>query len=101
MSIPELVINGKKYIAKKPKASFWRMIFKNEEELKNSSNYDFLTNYAELIGAVFGLTAEEVLDDIDIDDIRPKYVEICNWVISLVNSKMEKIPKNAENPESK
>jgi hypothetical protein len=101
MDNPKLIIDGKELIAKKPKAIFWRTIVKIEEELKSVDDRDYITKYAELIGIVFGLTTENVLNGLDIDEIRPKYIEICTWVIWLVNSKMEQIPKNAKSPENK
>ena len=99
---PEITINGKVYKAAVPKAAFWRKMVKFEETVKSVEDGDYLAAYADIIAEAFGaeeVTGDAVLDSLNIDQVKPLYLEIWGWLFQLVNSKLEQIP-NAESPEA-
>jgi hypothetical protein len=100
MKAPEIIIDGKVYTAKSPKASYWRKMVLFDERQKDIPDKDYLFAHAELIAEVFDdpfVTGESVLENLNVDDVRPKYLEVVKWIFSLVNSKLGKLP-NQEPP---
>ena len=50
-------------------------------------------DYASLISESFAnVTADDVLDSLTIDELKPKAMEIVFWVYKMVNDKMGKVP---------
>jgi len=99
MKIPEIIINGKTYIAKKPKIKYWDQAETLGQRLVESDN--FVLEYSKFIADGFdGLTTELVEDNIDLADLKPKCLEIISWLRTVVNEKLEAIP-NVESQESK
>lgn len=98
---PILYINNVKYLAVKPKAKVWFDIMTIDEKLKSRPVKDLLKVYAEIIAEVFPeVTAAEIIDSLDIDEIRPKFIEVEHWVISLINNKAEEYEKNVQSPDA-
>lgn len=95
MKTPKLItMDGKEHTAATPKARIWYDISKLEESITESANPAL--DYAGMIAEAFeGVTADDVLDALSIDELKPKAMEIVLWVYKLVNDKMGKIP-NAE-----
>lgn len=94
---PVITINGKTYKAVKPKAKFWREIIAFDESISQLATVEFIDKTAEIIAGAFeGVTAEMVLDGMYLDDVRKVYTDLYRWVLWLLNSKLEEMPKNAE-----
>ena len=92
MNVPELItLDGVKHKAVKPKARIWYDIAKLDEEIVESKNPAL--DYASLIAESFdGITVDDVLDSLTIDELKPKAMEIVLWVYKMVNDKMGKVP---------
>ena len=92
MNVPELItLDGVKHKAVKPKARIWYDIAKLDEEIVESKNPAW--DYASLIAESFdGITVDDVLDALAIDELKPKAMEIVLWVYKMVNDKMGKVP---------
>ena len=92
MNVPELTtLDGVKHKAVKPKARIWYDIAKLDEEIVESKNPAL--DYASLISESFAnVTADDVLDALTIDELKPKAMEIVLWVYKIVNDKMGKVP---------
>ncbi len=69
------------------KARVWREF----EACKGSD----IPEVARLIGEVYGLTADEILDEVELEDLAPLYIECYRYIIDLYNKKLGTIP-NAE-----
>lgn len=97
---PTIYMHGKKRRAVKPKAVVWREFSRFMDGQTENENTDAATNYARLIVMVFpDLTAEELLNNIDIEDLKPLYELVALWITKLVNGKLNELPK-AESPAS-
>ena len=92
MNVPEITtLDGVKHKAVKPKARIWYDIAKLDEEIVESKNPAL--DYANLISESFAnVTADDVLDSLTIDELKPKAMEIVMWVYKMVNDKMGKVP---------
>ena len=92
MNVPEITtLDGVKHKAVKPKARIWYDIAKLDEEIVESKNPAL--DYANLIAESFdGINADDVLDSLTIDELKPKALEIVMWVYKIVNDKMGKVP---------
>ena len=94
--IPTITISGKTYEAQKPKARIWRELCKFDEEKKNLPAGEFLDAHAEIIAKVFeGITKDEILDELFIDEILAIYQEVFAWIASLITSRLGEV-KNVE-----
>lgn len=75
-------IKGKTPIS--PKAKVWR----DFEAYKGTD----VNEIARLIGEIYGLTAEEILEEVDIVDLAPLYLDCYKYIIDLYNRKLGTIP---------
>lgn len=101
VNAPKIVIDGKTYQAKKPKARFWREIMAFDDSIPSLTTVEFIDQMAGIIALAFkDLTADEILDNVELDDIRKIYADLYKWVLWLLNSKMETLPKNSEAAEA-
>lgn len=93
MTIPVIKIDGKEYKAKKPKARAWRELMKFDENKKDIKTDEFIDKHAELIASLFeDLSADDILDNVDIDDILKIYHDVFLWITELISSKLSVIP---------
>lgn len=76
------------------KARVWREVMKFEEERKEFSSTDAVEKYCEFIAKIFGITTDEVLDNLDLADVIPTYFAILNRIIAMLT---EKLPSNKKN----
>lgn len=76
------------------KARVWREFAKFNEKsaLEWLDNEDGLVDLAGCIGQVYGLTAEEVLDDLAVDEIMPVYGDCWTYLLDMITGRL---PKNA------
>lgn len=97
IKIPKLKINGKTVCPKAPKAKLWREVMKFDEAEKSFSDADLMVGYAEKIAIAFGndVTAEQVLESVDLEDIIPIYREIYSWLVAIATKKLNQIPNGA------
>ena len=93
-----ITINGKEIEMKKIKARHWREVMKFEDEREEFSNIEAVDKYCEVIATVFGVTPEEVADNLDLEDVVPLYFEVLNTVAEILASKITK--KNTEETEN-
>lgn len=89
-------INEKIIELPKIKAGMWREIMKFEEERKEIKSADIVEKYCEIIAAAFGLTTEEILDNLSIDEVVPKYYEILNAMLGMLTAKLGENKKNTD-----
>lgn len=90
MATPTITINGKEIEMKKLKARIWRETSKINEKRKDISSVDAIDIYCAVIAVVFSVTADEVLDNLYIEDVMPKYFEVLNVINTLITSKLPK-----------
>ena len=93
MATPTITINGKEIEMKKLTARIWRETTKENEKRKDLSSAEAIDIYCAVIATAFGVTADEVLDNLYIEDIMPKYFEVLNSINTLITAKLPK--KNA------
>ena len=72
----------------KIKAGMWREIMKFEEERKEIKSADIIEKYCEIIAAAFGVSTEEILENLLIDEVVPKYYEILNAMLGMLTAKL-------------
>lgn len=102
MEKPVLTINGKSYEMQEPKARMWRTWTKFHEEKGTLPPEDFIDKHAELLAGVFdGVTADDILDNLDLADIMPLYFKCYTCLTSLLTAKLSEIEKNAGTEEEK
>ncbi len=102
----KIFIDGEEITAKSPKAKIWREYEKfDNERMELLENLDsnvgmWLEAHAEIIAKVFNddrITAESILDNVNIDDIVPLYKDCYWYLVGLISSKLKKLP-NAPTP---
>lgn len=102
-AFPKIVLSGKTYTATTPKARLWRELVKfnntfgEKDVAKDESALDQIYG---LISQAFNnpeVTSEAVENGIDLDELMPKFTEICEWVARIVTGKSAELP-NAQAP---
>jgi hypothetical protein len=99
-TFPKIILNGKTYTAIKPKAKLWREIikFNNTFTAKNlSTDENALDQTLKLISDAFKnqeVTPELIENELDLDELMPKFTEICEWVAKLVAGKSVELPNS-------
>lgn len=95
----KIVLDGKEYTTINPKARVWREFVKFDEQKKELELINYVDKHAEMIASVFNdeVTADKILDNIDLDDIMPIYNDVFRWLLSQISTKLNKIP-NAATP---
>lgn len=96
MNTPTITINGKEIQMPKLTARVWKETTKINEKRKDLSYVDAINVYCEVIAIAFGVTADEVLDNLYVEDVMPKYFEVLKEIGALITSKL---PKKNELPE--
>ena len=96
MDRPTIVINGKTIEMPTPKARFWRELIKFEERRKDLTVEDFCDEHVKMISAAFGVTTEEVLDSIDVDEILPTYMNVLTYIMALLTARLKVTKKNED-----
>lgn len=97
IKIPKLKINGEIVHPERPKAKVWREVMKFDEAEKSFSDADLMVGYAKKIAIAFGndITAEQVLESVDLEDVIPIYREIYSWLVAIATKKLNQIPNGA------
>lgn len=94
MNRPTIEINGQIIEMKNLKARIWREVMKFETERKDIATVDYVDKQCEIIAMAFGVTADEVLDNLEIGEVTPKYFEVFNAIVAMLTEKLGK--KNVE-----
>lgn len=89
MNKPTITINGKE-ISMKSKARLWGVVMKFDKDAAEIPREEEVDRYCEIIAVAFGLTTDEVLDNLELEDVAPKYFEVYNAVAGLLTSKLAK-----------
>lgn len=90
METPTITINGKEIKLPPVKARLWKEIMKFHSERKNISTVDLIEKYCEIIAIAFGVTTDEVLDNIDVVDVSETYFKVFNAVVAMLTAKLPK-----------
>lgn len=80
------------------KARAWREIMKFEAERKDLKSEDAVDKYCEVIAKVFGITIDEVLDNLELQDVLPTYYAILNRIVAMLTEKLVADKKNEDAP---
>lgn len=96
MERPTITIEGKTYEMKKLVGGDWRVLgeFRNSEP--TALNADFIEKHAKLISNFFGVSPEEILDKMPLEEILPTTRGIQNYMIEKLSAKLEVIEKNSD-----
>lgn len=97
MERPTITINGNDIVMPEIKARVWREVMQFEEEHKGLKREEILLKLEKFCGVIalaFGVTADEVMDNLNISDILPTYFAVLTAVASMLTEKLAK--KNTE-----
>lgn len=94
MERPTITINGNEIVMPEVKARIWLEVMKFESVRKELKSVDAIEKYCAVIAMAFGVSVDEVLDNLDIADVLPTYFAVLNCVVAMLTEKLAK--KNAE-----
>ena len=100
MERPTITINGNVIVMPEVKARVWREVMQLENdvpEIKKVAdfrNLDAIDKICAVIAVAFGVSSDEVLDNLYIADVLPTYFGINAVIYSMLTEKLSK--KNAE-----
>lgn len=90
---PVLIINDISYEMKAPKSRVWREITKLQGEPESIDNW---VKTVAMSFSNYGITEDDVLDNVDITELIPLAVACVHYINALVNEKLENVlVKNA------
>ena len=98
MDKPMVIIDGQKYTPENPKCAVWRTVMELEDNMSDVPVTEIVDRMASAIALAFGrneVTAEKVIDQVNVDDIRPLFKTVFLWLLDLFVSKAKQLP-NAE-----
>lgn len=90
MDNPKITINGKEIELPPIKARLWREIIQFHENRKNISTADLMEKYCAIIALEFGVTTDDVLDNLNVEDVGRLYYDVFDVVANLLNAKIGK-----------
>ena len=96
MDKPTLTINGNKIEMLEPKAKVWREAIKLREQRNEILAVDFVNTHCEFIAAAFGVSVDEVLDNIDVVDVMPLFYDVLAYIMKRLWAKWTDDKKNEE-----
>lgn len=96
MDRPTITIDGRKIELPEAKARIWREIIKFDETRKEIPTADFVDRHAEIIALAFGVTADEVLDNLEVGEILPVYLSVLTALLEMLTAKMSGKKTEAE-----
>ena len=94
MDKPTLTINGKKIEMLEPKARAWRESIKLSEQRNEILAVDFVNKHCEFIAAAFGVSVDDVLDNIDVVDVMPLFYDVLAYIMKRLWAKWTDDKKN-------
>lgn len=96
MEKPKITINGKEIELPPIKARLWKEIMKFHAERKNIETADLMEKYCETIALAYGVTTDEVLDNLNIEDVGKTYYRVFDAVVEMLAGKIDKKNETAE-----
>lgn len=96
MDNPKITINGKEIELPPIKARLWKEIMQFHENRKNISTADLMEKYCAIIALAFGVTTDEVLDNLNVEDVGRLYYDVFDVVANLLTAKIGKKNETAE-----
>lgn len=90
MARPTITIDGKTIEMKTAKVEVFRKILKLDNERKEIPVTDFVDRHCEVIALAFGITEEQVYNNLDIGELIPKYSEISIYLSERLVGKIKK-----------
>lgn len=99
----QIKLGGKTYTAKRPKARLWRDFMKYDEVDAKNPDMNLLQRFDTEIDFVVKaydhpeVTAEVIMDNYGVDEIKSLYADVAIWLIKLWAGKLAQIP-NEESP---
>lgn len=93
MGKPQITVNGKDIELPVVKARLWKEVMRFHSERKDIPTTDLIERYCEIIAVAFGITTEEVLDNLNLEDVGETYYKVFNAVLSSLE---RKVPKKKE-----
>ncbi len=96
MAKPIITINGRTIEMPAKKARIWREVIKLDEELKDKTlaAADYVDRHCEFIALVFGVTVDEVLDNLDLEEVLPLYNEVVKEIVATLYKGFGEVKKN-------
>jgi len=94
MERPKIIINEREIELPPIKARLWKKIMQFHSDRKNISTADLMEKYCEIIALAFGVTTDEVLDNLNIEDVGDTYYYVFETVVATLAEKTPK--KNTE-----
>lgn len=90
MNRPTLTINGKTIELPNIKVKAWREIAQANEEIQANTLLDagFMERHCKFIALAFGITTDEVLDNLYIEDVLPLYTTVANTITKMITAKL-------------
>lgn len=89
MATPTITINGKE-ITFNPKARIWRMVAEFQQKQKEIGRSDLIEEHCKFLADVYGVNADEVLDNFEIADVIPATLAVIEYVTGALTSKVGK-----------
>ena len=105
MQAPTITLDGKGYTARRLKMKSWRNIVKLQKDISNMDTAEIMNDeatmqkMAEVIATIVNdpeVTADRVMDELDLADFVPTVQEMTRWVTEQVSGKIEQLPKNSQ-----
>lgn len=101
MDMPKITVDGKEFTMAAPKCRMWRTWMAFDKEKGNLAPEEFIERHCALIAEVFpGLTADDLLDNVDLDEVILIYNRCLLALMQLLSSRLELLGKNADAAES-
>ena len=94
MERPTITINGNEIVMPEIKARVWREFMQFEVIPKDLKSADSIEKHCAFIAMAFGVSTDDVLDNLDIKDVFPTYYSVIRYVFALITEKLPK--KNTE-----
>lgn len=94
MERPSITIDGKNIEMLEPKACMWRKGVKLSTERNKMPAADYVDKHCEFIAQAFGVTTEEVLENIYVVDIMPTFYGVLGYIMNRLWAKMIDDKKN-------
>lgn len=97
MDNPTITIGGKTYELPRPKGGAWRKLLEHDKNHNDIFAEDFIEKRCEFLAEIYGngLTADNLLDELYLDEIIAAYREVARYTLRQVAPKLEEVQKNA------
>lgn len=94
LKVPSIIINGEEKEMTKPKVNIWREVIGLRDKVKELTPVEYIDANCAILAKVFGVSEEEIKDNVEIDEVAKKYFEVYEYCAMLLFSKVK--PDNEE-----